>query len=172
MEAADFDHEVEILNQRYHQIEEACRQPFPASTAALLKLEEAWTTDDAWKSAKLLRWFAPPTLFLNKREESYLRIHAWLCLAAVRQWQLTHEGQFPATLDEALAEAGVDHVPVDPFSGQPLRYKIDDGTIVIWSTGPDGDDDGAAKDMSLQRPYQPDTDGDFVFSLVSRGAGD
>jgi hypothetical protein len=47
-------------------------------------------------------------------------------------------------------------VPLDPFDGQPLRYrKLDDGTVV-YSLGPDRKDDGGKLDY--KNPGTPGTD--------------
>ena len=50
-------------------------------------------------------------------------------------------------------------VPIDPFSGQPLRLKLDGKDLVLYSVGPDGTDDGGA-------PWNEATKhGDLVFRL-------
>ena len=30
----------------------------------------------------------------------------------------------------------------DPYTGEPLKYAVRDGCVVIYSVGPDGEDDG------------------------------
>ena len=42
--------------------------------------------------------------------------------------------------------AGLPRVPIDPYSGQPLRMAIIDGEPVIYSVGKDGRDDGGRID--------------------------
>lgn len=53
-------------------------------------------------------------------------------------------GKLPQTLDE-LVPAYLDAVPVDPFDGQALRYKLLTKGYVVYSIGEDGIDDGGAE---------------------------
>ncbi|MEM9882316.1 MAG: hypothetical protein AAF800_05320 [Planctomycetota bacterium] len=50
-------------------------------------------------------------------------------------------GEYPGTLD-ALVPAWLDAVPIDVYTGEPVRYKIEEGRPVVYSVGPDGEDDG------------------------------
>jgi hypothetical protein len=84
------------------------------------------------------------------------RKHAWVhctivCLAAERYRQAHRK--WPSTLAE-LIPAEMSAVPLDPYDGQPLRFlRLPDG-VVIYSVGPDGNDDGGnVTDMSgLEKP--------------------
>lgn len=67
---------------------------------------------------------------------------AVVALAAERA-RRDHAGQPPPTLD-ALVPAYLTRVPVDPFSGQPLRYRIEGGAYTIYSVDDDRRDDGGA----------------------------
>jgi hypothetical protein len=60
---------------------------------------------------------------------------------ALKRFQLQH-GKLPATLDE-LTPQFLASVPVDPYDGRPLRYRLNaDGTWLLYSVGEDGVDDG------------------------------
>jgi tetratricopeptide (TPR) repeat protein len=49
-------------------------------------------------------------------------------------------GKYPASLD-ALTPAQVGtEPPIDPFSGKPLRYRLDGDRYALWSIGPDSAD--------------------------------
>jgi hypothetical protein len=65
---------------------------------------------------------------------------AFVALAAERY---RHEKKkWPESL-EALEEAGyLELVPTDLYDGQPLRLKRTDDGLLIYSIGPDGQDDG------------------------------
>ena len=63
-------------------------------------------------------------------------------LVAVQRFILVHD-QPPLNLSDATAEAGLKSIPLDPFNGQPMRYKIMNGNPVVYSVGPDQKDDGA-----------------------------
>ena len=62
--------------------------------------------------------------------------------------------------------AGLSRVPIDGYSGSPLRMAVVEGLPVIYSFGPDGDDDGGLKDAVLGRV----PDGDFLFRLEKPAA--
>jgi hypothetical protein len=63
-------------------------------------------------------------------------------VAATRQRLAS--GQLPDALDREWLAA----MPADPYTGttltdrQPLRSRSADGALVVWSVGPDGEDDG------------------------------
>ena len=77
------------------------------------------------------------------------------CLLALRRWGLTHK-EPPPSLEAACKGARMPGVPADPFSGAPLKLTTIDGTLVVYSIGPDGRDDRALKDSDLVR--KPDGD--------------
>jgi hypothetical protein len=60
-------------------------------------------------------------------------------LVALRLYEMRH-GRLPESLGALVDEGIVETVPVDPFSGEPLRYSRE--RRVVWSVGPDGEDDG------------------------------
>jgi hypothetical protein len=62
--------------------------------------------------------------------------------AAIAFYQRQH-GKLPATLD-ALCPQFLPNVPLDPFSGRPLRYSITKEGWMVWSVGSDLKDDGGA----------------------------
>jgi hypothetical protein len=82
------------------------------------------------------------------RAKAYVRCTT--CLIALRMWMdRTH--QVPADLDTVVKAAGLPKVPIDPYSGEPLRLAIVDGKPVIYSIGKDGRDDGGKFDSSDDR---------------------
>jgi hypothetical protein len=62
-----------------------------------------------------------------------------LWLAVYRQEQ----GRYPASLQE-LVPAYLPEVPLDVYDGQPLRYQRRGDGFVLYSIGPDGQDNGGA----------------------------
>ncbi len=50
----------------------------------------------------------------------------------------------------------IDKVPIDPFDGKPVRYKLTEPGYIVYSIGEDGTDEGGLeKDKVAQRgdPY-------------------
>jgi hypothetical protein len=55
-------------------------------------------------------------------------------------WKRAHDS-YPRSIEPLAAEAGQDSV--DPFTGKPFLWKKTEAGYLMWSTGPDGKDDGA-----------------------------
>jgi hypothetical protein len=66
---------------------------------------------------------------------------------AVERYRLK-KGKWPVTLSEL--------VPLDPFDGKPLRYRLRGDGVTVYSVGVDGKDDGGNIDPS--KPLAPGTD--------------
>ena len=61
---------------------------------------------------------------------------------AAESYRSTHGGRWPEKLAD-VAPKFLTVLPLDPYDAQPLRYRIHDDSIVIYSIGPDlVDDDG------------------------------
>ncbi len=65
---------------------------------------------------------------------------AVLTAIALELFHRRHDS-WPATLAE-LTPGLLPTVPLDRFTGQPLRYQLVDGRPLLYSCGTDGDDDG------------------------------
>jgi hypothetical protein len=71
-----------------------------------------------------------------------------------------HKGRWPETLADLVPDY-LAKVPLDLYDGAPLRYRhLDDG-VVIYSIGPDGQDDGG----KIVRRGNPTSDADIGFRL-------
>jgi ABC-type transport system involved in multi-copper enzyme maturation permease subunit len=66
-----------------------------------------------------------------------------LVMTALERYRLAH-GRWPETLD-GLVPALLPAIPKDPYDGRPLRYRLVADGVVIYSVGPDGQDDGGVK---------------------------
>lgn len=60
--------------------------------------------------------------------------------AAVERYAAEH-GEFPETLGDVTAETG-DNYTVDPFTGEPFRYYVRNGSFQLYSVGSNLTDDG------------------------------
>ena len=74
-----------------------------------------------------------------------------LALAAYR----FDHGAYPQALD-ALSPTYLDVIPVDFATGEPLKYRLQDGGYLLYSVGKDFEDDGGVDDPSQ---------GDFVIQV-------
>jgi ABC-type transport system involved in multi-copper enzyme maturation permease subunit len=93
----------------------------------------------------LIRMLMPAGM---KVDQAFLRSRAYLRTAivalAVERYRREH-GRWPATLTE-LVPSKLANIPVDPYDGQPLRYRRNTDGVVIYSVGPDKTDDGGKLD--------------------------
>src|SRR5207249_7607601 len=59
---------------------------------------------------------------------------------AVRCYQ-SEQGHSPTGLEQ-LVPKYIQHVPLDPFSGRPMNYRLQGTNWLLYSVGEDGVDDG------------------------------
>ncbi|HJT32299.1 MAG TPA: hypothetical protein VJ783_09675 [Pirellulales bacterium] len=70
---------------------------------------------------------------------------------AIERFRLRH-AKLPESLD-ALVPEFLPEVPLDPFDGQPLRYRVDEAAYKVYSVGPDEtDQDGQVTDALVGTP--------------------
>jgi ABC-type transport system involved in multi-copper enzyme maturation permease subunit len=75
-----------------------------------------------------------------------------IVMTAVERYRRAHQ-HWPDTL-EALVPALLPRVPIDPYNSHALRYRrVADG-VLVYSVGPDGQDDGGVH-LVQQRMYAP-----------------
>ncbi len=73
---------------------------------------------------------------------------------SVGRYALRH-GHLPSDWADLVPEE-LPFAAVDPFDGKPLRMKLIEQTVVIYSVGPDFQDDGG-------RPIDREEKGDLTF---------
>ncbi len=69
-------------------------------------------------------------------------------------------GHAPRQLAELVPDF-LDQVSIDPWSGEPYLYRVQEDRVTVYSVGPDGEDDGG------ERPYN---DGDILLDIPLRAA--
>lgn len=79
---------------------------------------------------------------------------------AIEQFRRRH-GRLPGELDELLPES-LAELPLDPFTGQSLYYRPQNGGYLLYSTGPNRRDNGGARWQDAPRRF---TDGDVVIEI-------
>lgn len=77
---------------------------------------------------------------------------------ALREYRIRHH-RYPTTLEQ-LTPNELTAAPVDPFTDQPLRYRRQGSTYVLYSVGPDMKDDGGTP--IPPRSVGSDSKGDLV----------
>ncbi|MBN1908454.1 MAG: hypothetical protein JW818_01830 [Pirellulales bacterium] len=106
--------------------------------------------------------------FLSAAKQAFYataRIDATLggtrCLVALKRWELDKGTPLP-DLKTVVRAAGMDGVPIDPYSQQPLRMTTIDGRPVVYSVGQDGIDDQARIEWKIGNKNPR---GDLIFRL-------
>lgn len=79
---------------------------------------------------------------------------AVLTIIALERWRRHHDGAWPERLDQ-LVPMYLPALPIDRFTGQPLRYEIRSGVPRLWAVGPDLDDDGGVRMTYSHRDDTP-----------------
>jgi hypothetical protein len=127
-----------------------------ANLAVRLKAAE-----ESVEKTLLVRTLIPPqAAVLGSIQRATANIRGVQCLAALKRWQLEH-ADAPADLSAVVKAANMPDVPLDPYSGKPLRLATVNGQPVIYSVGADGRDDQAL----LEWDRYPNSSGDMVFRL-------
>ena len=87
---------------------------------------------------------------------------------ALRAYKLEH-GNYPKSLTQIAPEYS-EQVPSDPFSvKKPLRYRVEGDKYLLYSVGPDGEDDlGVALNTAKTKSVQADSKGDIVAGVTLR----
>ncbi len=78
-----------------------------------------------------------------------------IVLLAIEQYRLTHH-KWPGKLEE-LCPAFLNEVPKDPYDDQPVKYRIQEEGVTIYTCGADRVDDGGMKLVNV-RTTSPGSD--------------
>jgi hypothetical protein len=116
--------------------------------------ELAWFDDVYGWEVKLGRILGDDLMALDtvRNAESGTRAYRRVVLAALalRCYEAEH-GRLPERLDELVPEY-LPEVPLDPFDGEPLRYRADgDAAPRVYSIGPNRRDDGGVADPRSEK---------------------
>ncbi len=100
----------------------------------------------------------------SKCAEATAQADAWHRVAqlalAVEDYRV-QTGRFPNRLEE-LTPALLPGIPIDPFTGKPLRFRKDEQDFLVYSVGLDGKNDDGTPWNSQKK------EGDLVFRLRGR----
>jgi ABC-type transport system involved in multi-copper enzyme maturation permease subunit len=88
-------------------------------------------------------WTLVPVRMVEANRHNQAVMRSAIGMTAVERYRRAHGG-WPETLD-ALVPAFLSLVPTDPYDGRPLRYRRLPGGVVVYSVGPDGEDNGGTK---------------------------
>jgi hypothetical protein len=93
-----------------------------------------WMRVLAYKNRRAVEWS-----FERKHSRSVASLRLVMTELALRGYLAKH-GKPPTALAE-LVPAWLPAVPLDPFSNRPLVYRVTTNSFLLYSVGPDGNDD-------------------------------
>jgi hypothetical protein len=88
---------------------------------------------------------------------------ATITLLAIHRYKL-NKGQFPVSLEELVKDGYLEKIPADSYSDKPIVYKPKDGNFVLYSIGPNFEDNGGQSGRNKSGKYF----GDIVFWPVHK----
>jgi hypothetical protein len=145
------------LDRIFEQLMTARKAPFPTRLAADRMMQER-LAEAASKKTLLLGVLLPGFTGRSAKEAELLAgLRLGLTAVALEQFHAAHNNSYPTNLSELTPEYLLGPV-LDPFDGQPLRYRANGGGYVLYSIGPDLRDDSGHR-MSGK-------EGDIVFAAV------
>ena len=162
MADAAYSQEVGVIDQVYTKILAGFDKALPSIPS--IDAMQTWVAPLA--DTRLALLFAPQrwdriVLMLQQSETQH---RGTMCLVALRHWLCEHDVA-PATLQAAVQSAGIDDVPRDSFTDSALKLTTVDAQTVIYSIGPDGQDDGGQVEWAGDTPSGK---GDLSFRLHFR----
>ena len=98
----------------------------------------------------------------NKDAGNIALLRAAQTALAIERYRLAHDNQPPESLQNLLPDF-LSAVPIDPFDGQPLRFKKPGKGYVVYSVGSDREDDGGKE---KQPGDKSDSGYDLTFSVT------
>jgi hypothetical protein len=146
------------LRRQFGPFEEAlavARQPWPGKLDSARALAQKYNVDLSRPPSRrtFIQWTADViTPSFGAWQLTYVLPVAGTNLAirrtaiaalAIERFRRAHAGQGPPSLD-ALVPAFLAAVPLDPYDGTPLKYKLDADSYVVYSVDRDRADDGGA----------------------------
>ncbi len=86
------------------------------------------------------RLFSSGAAFIRLTAGTLVSIRCTVLAIAIERYRRSH-GELPHSLED-LSGDYIDSIPVDPFTGENLLYGWDKESYVVYSVGPDRQDDG------------------------------
>lgn len=143
-----FEREAGETLKMYAEIERISARPWPARIDAVLDLPTTNSSRFSWRFEK-----GPIVESARRTAAAFanataLQRAALAAIAVERHRQAT--GQLPQALTE-LVPAYLPELPLDPFTGGPMRYRQSGEGYTVYSFGRDRSDDGGVLLQSVDR---------------------
>ena len=156
--ANNLQEERNFVENTFEQILAARQAAFP-DRLKVADLIRQRVIEAVTKKQGIIPYFLPALAALPAKEAASLtQFRLGLTAVALEQFRAAHLGRYPDSLSE-LAPDYLSGAPLDPFDGQSLRYRKENGGYLLYSVGPDLKDDSGSRMQG--------TDGDIAFAVVT-----
>ena len=157
--AVSLKEEQDYLETTSQQLLSARKEAFPGRLKDVADLMHQRVTEATDRGLLLNVWLSDGLdKHVNREARCLADLRLALTALALEQFRAAHNNRYPAGLSELTPNYLVT-ILMDPFDGQPLRYRKQDDGYVLYSIGSDLKDDGG-KPMNGKG-------GDIVFTVVT-----
>ena len=154
----DLTAEREFLDTAFRRLMAVRQEPFPARLKAD-DLDRQLMAEALDKKLVVLDLLLPS---LGRRTgveaECLARLRLGWTVVALEQFRAAHGNQYPVNLSELTPDYMI-AAPSDPFDGQPLRYQKKGSGYMLYSIGPDLNDNSGERKNGK--------DGDIAFAVIT-----
>ena len=134
LEVGDRIYDEQIKLARMTPYQQKHREDVPSANDILTSLSS--------RKFSVLHFIVPAFDRLSEIEFRGKASHqATLTILALARWR-AEKGEYPASLDQLTAAGLLTDLPMDPFSDKPLIYRRTGDNFILYSLGPNFQDDG------------------------------
>jgi hypothetical protein len=126
----------------YAQVLDVVDLPWPARIDAIDRVDY-FNLDDPFTRERMKK-------YVENVVSSLAMVRSYRTAVAVERFQRAHAGQLPASLSD-LVPSYLSSAPVDPFTGQPIRFSASADAYVVYSAGLNRTDNGGDVAIQLAR---------------------
>ncbi len=137
------------------------------------RLEQIAKVEQEYSSYSPVHWLVHQNTHYGRIWQTAAGVEGQLSCAetalAIERYRLKHD-DLPESLEMLVGEF-IDRVPVDPFDGEPIRYRrLEEGGYAVYMIGKDGIDDGGLdkKQMSQKTGQKRPESHDWPFTVRGR----
>lgn len=159
-----FDRDLSFYLATMQKYIDATAQPPPARLDAVRVFDEKIA--EARRRFYILTSLLAPALgrAMERDAENSARLRVAATGLAVQRYRLAHGGELPESL-AALVPALLPVVPVDPFTGEEMKYLRQGKGFVVYSVGTNRTDDGGVSPEPKKRGAGGASGGDICFAV-------
>lgn len=139
-------HNLRLQIEQFPEVMAAARTPWPDKLGALNALAESSSSRDGRTAFRRTVFGPPVNLAALSSSPTMAGLHLVarrlaMAALAIERHRRVNAGHPPGDL-QTLVPAFLPAVPIDPFSGKPLVYRVSSGSYLLYSVDANRKDDG------------------------------